>query len=258
MSTIIRSMLTAMLLLVPTFPSATQDFQDLPETQDDVTAINCELANEPFAELADGTTWSLREYLSENDINALDHCGERAQTASYSVSIRPGTNIRESTTTQSRIVAKGQAGVAYEVYSATEGNTYTWLEIRIDGRPAYVAQQLTVRLPDVLLEENGDAYQLLELPCIVAHASRRDNRTSLQPVIYGQSIVEVDVLRQSDESNLRLLRSDYDADTDGTYYRYGWQQAGTYTLQISLRGQSESVGFLLEGTKTHFLQISCE
>ena len=237
-----------------------QDFRILPEPEDGMASINCDLANEPFARMEDGTTISVAEYLAGLEITVFDHCLEPGVNATYSVSINQGTNIRDAASTQSRIVGKGQAGEAYEVFSSTEGDRYIWLEIRYDGQPAYVAEQLTVRLPDVMLEENGDGYQLTDVPCVVAHSSRRDSRTSLQPVLYGQRNADVDVMRQGDQyfAALRLLRSDYDPDTDGTYYRYGWQSAGTYTLQISYSGETAAVGFLIEGTKTHFLQVSCE
>ena len=254
----LRFLLVVFLLQGAVSAVSAQDFQDLPQPSENVTAINCDLANEPFAQMEDGTIVSLGEYMSTADITVFDHCEETDLGTAYNVSINAGTNIRDAATTQSNIVGKGQAGLIYEVYSESEGDRYTWLEIRVDGQPAYVAEQLTSRLPDNILEENGDGHQFYEIPCFVAHSTRRDNRTSLQAVEYGQSRADFNVTRQSDQATMRLLRSDYDADTGGTYFRFGWQSAGSYTLQIDYGGKSAAVGFVIDGTKTHFLMLNCE
>ncbi len=257
MSTTMRYLVVIMLLLGAVFTIGAQDFQDLPEPDGDVTAINCELADEPFALTEDGTEMSLGEYMSMVGETIFDHC-EEPDVATYNVSINQGVNIRDSASTQSNVVGKGQAGEVYEVFSETESDRYTWLEIRYDGRPAFVAAQLTVRLPSIVLEENADGVQLIDIPCVVAHSTRRNSRTTVQAVEYGNSNAEFDLTRHSDQEKMRLLRSDYDADTDGTYFRYGWQAAGSYSLHINYRGESEAVGFAIGGTKTHFLSVKCE
>ena len=258
MSATMRLLIMVALFLGAAFAISAEDFQELPEPDGNITAINCDLSDEPFAQMQDGTTISLREYFEDISNSLFEHCGEIDESATFNVNINAGTNIRDAASTQSNIVGKGEAGVVYVVYSSTEGDRYTWLEIRYDGQPAFVAEQLTVLLPDVILEENADGHQLAEIPCIVAHSTRRGSRTTVQAVEYGTSRAEFDVIRQSDQASMRLLRSDYDADTDGTYFRYGWQSAGSYTLHIDYRGESDAVGFVIKGTKTHFLLVRCE
>lgn len=180
----------------------------------------------------------------------------------YKININPGTNIRDAATTASTILGKGQSGTVYEVYSETEGTNYVWLEIQLDGETAYVAQNLTTRLPDLILDPTGDSYLLPGTSCIVYHKRRRDRRTTINPVLYGDEArdrIEVDVYKPGSDTPVPIYRSDFDFNTDGTYQRYSqWWGSGNYTLEIRGYGQMHRVGFTVDGTYTHFLGVSCE
>ena len=176
----------------------------------------------------------------------------------YTVSANSTVNLRGGPGTTHEVVGRASAGQAFDVFGEIEGARYTWLEIRFNDEVAYIAKSLTTRLPDVMLEENEDAVQLDSIPCVVAHSTRRDSRTTVQVVEYDGQDAEYDVTRLSDNSVMRLLRSDYDAQTDGTYFRYGWQSSGSYVLTIVHDEGDESVGFEVDGVKTHFLTVWCE
>ncbi len=176
----------------------------------------------------------------------------------YSVSANAAVNLRGGPGTEYDVVGRTVAGQVFEVYSETQGSRYTWLELVYDGEPAYIAGSLTTRLPDHMLTENDDAIFLDTVSCAAFHSTRRDSRTTVQVVEYGDSVAEYDVVRMSDNATMRLLRSDYDAQTGGTYYRYGWQAAGLYTLAVTRGRRSDSIGFEIGGTKTHFIGVRCE
>lgn len=57
----LRFLLVDFLLQGAVSAVSAQDFQDLPQPSENVTAINCDLANEPFAQMKDGTIMSLGE-----------------------------------------------------------------------------------------------------------------------------------------------------------------------------------------------------
>jgi hypothetical protein len=189
---------------------------------------------------------------------ALDCDKVSSGEALYSLSANSAVNLRAGAGTNHDVVGKASAGQAFEVFGEIEGDRYTWLEIRFNQEVAYIAKSLTTRLPDVVLEENEDAVELEGIPCAVDQSTRRDSRTTVQVVEYGGSDAEFDVTRLSDNAAMRLLRSDFDAQTDGTYFRYGWQSQGSYILTILHPEGEESVGFQVDGVKTHFLRVRCE
>ena len=206
----------------------------------------------------------LDEEASLNEIADLaaslaDEC-ERASRGGklYTVSANSAVNLRAGAGTDHDIVGRATVGQAFDVFGEIKGDRYTWLEIRYDDGIAFVAKSLTTRLPDIVLEENENAIQLEAVPCVVAHSTRRNSRTTLQVVEYDGDDAEFDVTRLSDNASMRLLRSDYDAQTDGTYYRYGWQSKGPYVLTISHEDGEESIGFEIDGVKTHFITTRCD
>ena len=176
----------------------------------------------------------------------------------YNVSANSTVNLRAGAGTNHDIVGRTTAGQTFDVYSETEGDRYTWLEVRYADEAAYIAKSLTTRLPDILLEEDEDAVQLDRIPCVVGHSTRRSNRTTVQVVEFDGEDAEFDVTRLSDNTVMRLLRSNYDAQTNGTYYRYGWQSSGSYILTITHDEGEESVGYQIDGVKTHFLTVRCD
>ena len=176
----------------------------------------------------------------------------------YSVSAKSTVNLRAGAGTDHDVVGRAVAGQAFEVFDEIVGDRYTWLEIRYEDAIAFIAKSLTYRLPDIVLEEDEDAVALETIPCIVAHSTRRNSRTTVQVVEFDGEDAEFEITRLSDNAVMRLLRSDYDAQTNGTYYRYGWQSAGSYILTIVHDEGEESVGFEIEGVKTHFLTARCD
>lgn len=214
-------------------------------------------AIEELQALIDAET-SLQDIAEEAESLALQ-CGTvRSGDVLYTVSANSAVNLRSGSGTNHDVVGRATAGQAFEVFGEIEGDRYTWLEIRFNDEDAYIAKSLTTRLPDVMLEENEEAVQLDSIPCAVAHSTRRDSRTTVQVVEYDGQDAEYDVRRLSDNAVMRLLRSDYDAQTDGTYFRYGWQSSGSYVLTIKHDEGEESVGFDLDGVKTHFLTTRCD
>ena len=244
--------------------------QDWVERSDDNLEYNCEVirkltaedyANEPFQRDGDnvGTLVDVFAIAGCFDDNNAEATSE--DSILYKININSGTNIRDAAGIPSTIVGKGQANVVYEVYSETEGTNYVWLEIRLDGEPAYVAKNLTTRLPDVTLSANDeDIYLLPGTTCGVRHTTRRDRRTTIHPVLYGEASrrFEVDVYKPGTASPVPIYRSQYDPDTNGTYQRYSqWWGDGVYTFEVRSGEQTHRLGFVVNGTYTHFLAVSC-
>lgn len=144
----------------------------------------------------------------------------------------------------------------------TEGDQYTWLEIVFDGETAYVAESLTTRLPDFMLEEGGDAIEILGTDCLAYHSTQRHRRTSINVVFYNNADDDIyaDIYKPGATSPVPIYRSDYDAQTDGTYQRYSqWWSEGIYTLELEAKdtGLKTVMGFAIDGTKTNFLGVAC-
>ncbi len=241
---VLRSILVVLAMFVLTIPLLAQESTCYTEAIKEIQAlIDAEV--------------TLQE-LEESIVTLAETCQPESDgKVLYSVSANSAVNLRGGPGTDHDVVGRSTAGQTFEVYGETQGNQYTWLEIVQKGEPAYIAGSLTTRLPDFMLEEEGDAITLDDVSCGVDHSARRDSRTTVQVVEYGDSVAEFDVTRMSDNAIMRLLRSDYDSQTNGTYYRYGWQSSGIYTLSISVGRKSESVGFEIEGTKTHFIRVNC-
>ena len=193
---------------------------------------------------------------------ALVECAHSPEGFLYRITISAGTNIRDAAGIPSNIVGKATLGVEYEVFSETEGSQYTWLEISFDGETAYVAESLTTRLPDFMLEEGGDAIEILGTECLAYHSTQRHRRTSINVVFYNNSddVIIAEIYKPGATTPVPVYRSNYDAQTDGTYQRYSqWWSEGVYTLELEAKdsGLKTVMGFNIDGTNTNFLGIGC-
>lgn len=214
---------------------------------------------EQIMELLDDRDW---EGIVTAASEALTKCAVSQDGFLYRITINAGTNIRDAAGIPSNILGKAQQGGEYEVFSVTDGGQYTWLEILFDGQTAYVAESLTTRLPDFMLEEGGDAIEILGTDCLAYHSTQRHRRTSINVVFYNDSddIVIAEIYKPSATTPVPVYRSDYDAQTDGTYQRYSqWWSEGVYTLELEAKdtGLKTVMGFTIDGTKTNFLGIGC-
>ena len=236
--------------------------QDWVESSDSGAAYNCELVSAIIEEYGD------RPYARENgavqtfaEFHAICAAADDAdtQTAStdFKVTVNQNVNLREGAGTSFSRVGQAKAGEILEVV-AEDGD---WYEVKFERGTAFIAGWLTTRLPDVTLSANDeDLYLLPGTTCGVRHTTRRDRRTTIHPVLYGEASrrFEVDVYKPGAASPVPIYRSQYDSDTNGTYQRYSqWWGDGVYTFEVRSSGQTHRLGFVVDGTYTHFLAISC-
>lgn len=214
---------------------------------------------EQIMELLEDRNW---EGIVTTASEAQAKCAISQDSFLYRITINAGTNIRDAAGIPSSILGKAQQGVEYDVFSETEGDQYTWLEIVFAGETAYVASSLTTRLPDFMLEEGGDPIAIQGTNCLAYHSTQRHRRISIHVVFYNDADDEIyaDIYKPGATSPVPIYRSDYDAQTDGTYQRYSqWWSEGVYTLELEAKdsGLKTVMGFTIDGTKTNFLGVGC-
>ena len=101
-------------------------------------------AEADFAEIA--------ELASEAEAEcAVEAAVADADGVLYRVSVNRTVNLRAGAGTNHDRVGQAKPGDIFEVFSEQESGQYNWLEIRYQGEKAYIAESLTVRLPDVIL-----------------------------------------------------------------------------------------------------------
>ena len=236
--------------------------QDWAEGSDSNVEFNCELVSAIIEEYGD------QPYVRENgavqtfaEFHAICTAANDADTQTaatdFKVTVNQNVNLREGAGTSFSRVGQAKAGEILEVV-AEDGD---WYEVKFERGTAFIAGWLTTRLPDVTLSANDeDIYLLPGTTCGVRHTTRRDRRTTIHPVLYGEASrrFEVDVYKPGATSPAPIYRSQYDPDTNGTYQRYSqWWGDGVYTFEIRSGGQTHRLGFVVNGTYTHFLAVSC-
>ena len=208
--------------------------------------------------------------IAELASEAASKCAVEAAVADadgvlYSVSVNRTVNLRAGAGTNHGRVGQAQPGDIYEVFSEQEGGQYNWLEIRYQGETAFIAESLTVRLPDVILVAGG----LHEVPgtnCLLGYETQRDTRMRIYFAFTGENMsgVEADLYRPNEDTPVRISNTRWgsfagDPNSSVLYQYYAqWFSDGVYTIEVNQGRISLRVGVDMQGRYIHWITLRCD
>ena len=183
----------------------------------------------------------------------------------YRVSVNRAVNLRAGAGTNHDRVGQAQPGDIYEVFSEQEGGQYNWLEIRYRGETAFIAESLTIRLPDVVLVEGG-LHIVPGINCRMAYDKQRDTRMRIYFAFSGENMsgVEADLYRPNEDrpaliSNTRWGSFAGDPNSSVLYQYYAqWFSDGVYTIEVNQGRISHRVGVDMRGKYIHWITLRCD
>jgi hypothetical protein len=179
----------------------------------------------------------------------------------FNVVVNDGANLRSCPGTNCDVVRQARAGEILAVL-AVDGE---WYEVKDEDGPAFIADFLVSRGPDVVIDVD-DGYEDEELGCIIVFDIKRGD-TDLNIVMAGsnQDDLVVDLFRPNTTTALPV-----EAQLDKTfidtndpyvlqYYRYNtsWP-LGDYKLEVELNGVSRLFGFEMEEKGDYTIHIYCD
>lgn len=183
----------------------------------------------------------------------------------YRVTVNRAVNLRAGPGTDHDRVGQTSPGDIYEVFSEQEGGQYNWLEIRYQGDTAYVAESLTVRLPDVMLVEGG-LHTVPGSNCIMAYDKQRDTRMRIYFAFSGENMsgVEADLYRANEDTPVRINNTRWgsfagDPNSSVLYQYYAqWFSNGVYTVEVRQGRITHRVGVDMQGLYIHWITLRCD
>lgn len=198
---------------------------------------------------------------SDDDPSASKPFSSDSGDVMFNVVVNDGANIRACPGTNCDVVRQARAGEVLTVI-AVEGE---WYQIEDEEGPAYIADFLVSRGPDVMIDLD-DGYEDEDLGCVILFDVKRGD-PNVVIVIAGrnQEEVVVDLFRPNTTSPLTVeaqLEKEF-TDTDEPYilqyysYNTSWPM-GLYNLEVTVDGVSRLFAWEMEDKADHAIHVYCD
>lgn len=174
-------------------------------------------------------------------------------------------NLRSCASTSCDVVRQSSAGEIFEVVGVETPNDGDWYEIRVDEQTAFVAERVSTRGPDALIDTD-EAFLDPRTGCLIAFDIRRGS-SDLQFILNGdgRGDIVVDIYRPN-ETNPLTVQGQLDKTFIDTgdpyiqqYYRFnmGWP-LGIYNIELSYEGETTVVSWNMSERATYNIFVLCE
>lgn len=174
-------------------------------------------------------------------------------------------NLRSCASTTCDVVRQSRAGEIFEVVGVETPSDGDWYEIRVDDQTAFVAERVSTRGPDALINTD-EAFLDPRTGCLIAFDIRRGS-ADLQFILTGDGRGDIvaDIYRPN-ETNPLTVQGQLDKTFIDTgdpyiqqYYRFnmGWP-LGIYNIELSYEGETSIVSWDMSERATYNIFIVCD